>query len=48
LSEVVTLSTGKAEAYTPTVIGADGTVYAINDAILGAIGTTVPKGASQP
>jgi hypothetical protein len=48
LSEVVTLSTGKAEAYTPTVIGADGTVYAINDAILGAIGTTVPKAVSQP
>jgi hypothetical protein len=39
LSQVITLSTGIGEAYTPTVIGADGTAYAINDAILDAIGT---------
>jgi hypothetical protein len=39
LSEVITLSTGIGEAYTPTVIGSDGTAYAINDAILDAIGT---------
>jgi len=45
---VVTLSAGVAEAYTPTVIGADGTVYAINDAILDAIGTSAQNGASQP
>ncbi len=38
-TEVVTLSSGIGEAYTPTVIGSDGTVYAINDAILDAIGT---------
>ena len=42
LTEKITLSTGIGEAYTPTVIGADGTDYAINDAILDAIGT--PKG----
>jgi hypothetical protein len=38
LAEVITLSTGIGEAYTPTVIGSDGTAYAINDAILDAIG----------
>lgn len=32
------LTSGRAESYTPTVIGADGTVYAINDAVLFAIG----------
>ncbi|MGA9042486.1 MAG: hypothetical protein WB421_18285 [Terriglobales bacterium] len=38
-TEVITLSSGIGEAYTPTLIGSDGTVYAINDAILDAIGT---------
>lgn len=38
LSEKIKLSVGIGEAYTPTLIGADGTVYAINDAILDAIG----------
>lgn len=38
LSEVIKLSGGIGEAYTPTVIGADGTVYAINDAVLDAVG----------
>ena len=38
-TEVITLSSGIGEAYTPTVIGSDGTAYAINDAILDAIGT---------
>jgi hypothetical protein len=38
-TQVITLSSGIGEAYTPTVIGADGTAYAINDAILDAIGT---------
>jgi hypothetical protein len=38
LSQKITLSTGIGEAYTPTVIGADGTVYAINAAILDAVG----------
>jgi len=39
LSEVVTLSIGVGEAYTPTVIGPDGTVYAINQAVLDAVGS---------
>jgi hypothetical protein len=38
LSQTIKLSGGIGEAYTPTVIGADGTVYAINDAVLDAIG----------
>jgi hypothetical protein len=38
LSERIKLSGGIGEAYTPTVIGADGTVYAINDAVLSAVG----------
>jgi hypothetical protein len=38
LSQQMTLSPGVGEAYTPTVIGPDGTVYAINDAVLYAIG----------
>jgi hypothetical protein len=37
-TEVITLSSGIGEAYTPTLIGSDGTAYAINDAILDAIG----------
>ncbi len=37
-TQVITLSTGIGEAYTPTAIGADGTAFAINDAILDAIG----------
>jgi len=38
LSQKITLSSGIGEAYTPTVIGPDGTAYAINDAILFAVG----------
>lgn len=38
LSQAVTLSAGIGEAYTPTLIGSDGTVYAINQAILNAVG----------
>jgi hypothetical protein len=38
LSQSVTLSPGIGEAYTPTVIGVDGTVYAINQAMLNAVG----------
>ncbi|HTR23894.1 MAG TPA: hypothetical protein VMI10_07905 [Terriglobales bacterium] len=37
-TEVITLSSGVGEAYTPTVIGADGMAYAINQAVLDAIG----------
>jgi len=38
LSETNVLTTGLGEAYTPTLVGVDGTVYAINNAILFAIG----------
>jgi hypothetical protein len=38
-TQVIKLSTGIGEAYTPTMIGSDGTAYAINDAILDAVGT---------
>ena len=38
LSETIKLSPGIGEAYTPTVIGNDGTVYAINQAVLDAVG----------
>jgi glucose/arabinose dehydrogenase len=37
-TEQVTLTSGLGEAYTPTIIGADGTVYAINNATLFAVG----------
>jgi uncharacterized repeat protein (TIGR01451 family) len=37
-TQKVPLTTGVSEAYTPTAIGADGTVYAINDATLFAVG----------
>jgi hypothetical protein len=38
LSAGVVLTPGLGEAYTPTLIGADGTVYAINNATLFAVG----------
>jgi hypothetical protein len=38
LSQSVVLTTGRGEAYTPTVIGPDGAVYAINDAVLFSVG----------
>jgi hypothetical protein len=38
LSQRVVLTSGRGEAYTPTVIGPDGTSYAVNDAILFAVG----------
>ena len=37
-TEVVTLTSGVGEAYTPTFIGADGRVFAINNATLFAVG----------
>ncbi len=37
-SQVIALTPGVGEAYTPTLIGADGTVYAINNATLFAVG----------
>jgi hypothetical protein len=38
LNQVVTLTAGVGEAYTPTCIGPDGQIYAINNAILFAVG----------
>jgi hypothetical protein len=38
LSQKLTLNSGLAEAYTPTAIGPDGQVYAINNAVLFAVG----------
>jgi hypothetical protein len=38
LSQAIRLTPGIGEAYTPTLIGADGTAYAINDATLFAVG----------
>jgi hypothetical protein len=37
-TEAVNLTPGLGEAYTPTVVGVDGTVYAINNATLFAVG----------
>jgi hypothetical protein len=48
LTEKIKLSRGIGEAYTPTVIGSDGTAYAINDAILDAIGMKAQNDASYP
>jgi hypothetical protein len=38
LADTITLTSGIGEAYTPTILGPDGTVYAINDAKLFAVG----------
>jgi hypothetical protein len=42
LSQSVVLTPGLGEAYTPTAIGPDGTVYAINNATLFAVGRLAP------
>jgi hypothetical protein len=44
-TEVVTLTDGLGQAYTPTVVGADGKVYAISNATLFALGP-VPEAAT--
>ena len=44
-TQAFTLTPGVGEAYTPTLIGPDGTVYAISDATLFAAGA-VPEPAS--
>lgn len=50
-SESVTLTPGVGEAYTPTVIGGDGRVYAINNATLFSVGragtAAVPAGSQS-
>jgi hypothetical protein len=38
LSQKLVLTSGRGEAYTPTVIAPDGAVYAINDAVLFSVG----------
>ena len=51
LSQSIALSAGIREAYTPTLIGPDGTVYAINHATLLAVGaqpTPSPTPAATP
>jgi PKD repeat protein len=44
----VRLTPGIGEAYTPTLIGPDGTVYAINNAILFAVGPGAPLFTNGP
>ena len=40
LTQAVQLTNGVGEAYTPTIIGSDGTVYAISNATLYAVGVS--------
>jgi hypothetical protein len=47
-SQKISLTGGLGEAYTPTVIGADGTVYAINDAKLFAVGERQVRKQKRP
>ena len=44
LTQAVQITAGVGEAYTPTLMGPDGTVYAINDGVLFAVG--VPEGGT--
>ena len=45
LAEQMHLNAPRPEAYTPTIIGPDGTVYAINNATLTEVRTTGPTAA---
>jgi hypothetical protein len=47
LVQIAVLTSGIGEAYTPTVIGTDGTVYAINDGILFAVGASAQGFANR-
>jgi hypothetical protein len=47
LNQSVTLDNGAYEAYTPTLIGPDGTVYSVNDGILFAVGAK-PSAPESP
>ncbi len=48
LSQTLVLTPGLGEAYTPTLVGGDGTVYAINNATLFAVGDTAPTITTSP
>src|SRR5439155_12831525 len=47
LTEAITITAGLGEAYTPTLVGPDGTVYAINNATLFAVGAPIPTWAKD-
>ena len=47
-TQSITLTSGIGEAYTPTLIGADGKVYAINNATLFAVGNGPAAAAPEP
>jgi hypothetical protein len=48
LSQTLVLTPGLGEAYTPTLVGGDGTVYAINNATLFAVGDATPTISTTP
>jgi hypothetical protein len=48
LTENIALDQGYGEAYTPTLIGPDSTVYSINDGILFAVGSQDRPGQPRP
>ncbi len=45
-TEVITLTNGLGEAYTPTLVGADGSIFAVNNAILFNIGQLPEPGSA--